>query len=82
MILTIAQLGITIFGLTGFLMVTRETYKAQVLGVICGLLANPFWWMMVITTEQYISIPVHLCYTYGWIRKAVALYKNRPGGLI
>jgi hypothetical protein len=73
-LLEIAQIGITLFGVTAFLLVTRETEKQQKLGVIFGFCSNPFWWLMVFVTGQYISIPVHLLYTYGWIRKARVLW--------
>lgn len=46
--LTIAQIGMSVFGCLGFLLVTREERKAQVAGVVCGLLSNPFWWIMVV----------------------------------
>ena len=72
--LVIAQIGISLFGCTAFLLVTRETDKLQKLGVIFGLLSNPFWWLMVFATDQYISIPVHLLYTYGWLRKGWVLW--------
>ena len=73
-LLDIAQIGISLFGCTAFLLVTRETEKLQKAGVIFGLISNPFWWMMVFSTGQYISIPVHLLYTYGWLRKAYVLW--------
>ena len=70
----IYQIGISLFGATAFLLVTREEIKFQKLGVFFGLLSNPFWWIMVFSTEQYITIPVHLLYTYAWIRKAYVLW--------
>jgi hypothetical protein len=70
----IAQIGISLFGATSFLLVTRETEKLQKLGVVFGLLSNPFWWLMVFITGQWITIPVHLLYTYGWLRKLYVLW--------
>lgn len=78
MLLLLSQFGITIFGLAGFLMVTRESRRDQVIGVACGLIANPFWWMMVISTHQWMTIPVHVAYTYGWYAKAYRLWKSKP----
>lgn len=75
--MTIAQLGITIFGCAGFLLVTRDCRKQQAVGVACGLIANPFWWIMVIHTQQWIAIPVHVAYTYGWYAKAFRLWRAR-----
>jgi len=73
----ISQIGISIFGATAFLLVTRETKKLQKLGVVFGLLSNPFWWIMVIVTEQWYTIPVHLLYTYGWLRKLYILWLKK-----
>ena len=73
-LLSIAQVGISVFGSVAFLLVTQETEKRQKLGVVFGLLSNPFWWIMVFSTHQYITIPVHLLYTYGWLRKAWVLW--------
>lgn len=75
--LTIAQIGISVFGCAAFLMVTRDSRKFQVAGAICGLVSNPFWWMMVVSTQQWLTIPVHLAYTYGWVSKAYRLWKSR-----
>ena len=74
MLLTIAQIGISIFGCTAFLFVTRETERDQKIGTILGLISNPFWWLMMVVTAQWITIPVHLMYTYGWVRKAYVLW--------
>lgn len=73
-LLNVAQLGISVFGCAGFLLVTREERRAQEWGVICGLLSNPFWWLMVISTAQWLTIPLHLLYTYGWLRKGYRLW--------
>ena len=74
MLLTIAQIGIALFGCAAFLLVTRETEKSQKIGTTLGLISNPFWWMMVIATSQWITIPIHALYTYGWLRKAYVLW--------
>jgi hypothetical protein len=76
MMLTIAQIGISVFGVAAFLLVTRDDRKYQVLGTLFGLAANPFWWLMVIATEQWITIPVHVAYTWGWWSKALRLRKS------
>lgn len=75
--LLFAQIGISVFGVAAFLLVTRDARRLQVAGVVCGLLANPFWWAMVVATEQWITIPLHAAYTYGWISKAFRLYQQR-----
>lgn len=77
MMLTIAQCGISVFGVVAFLLVTRDNRRDQAIGVICGLISNPFWWMMVIATHQWIAIPVHVAYTYGWYAKAYRLWKTK-----
>lgn len=75
--LDIAQLGISCFGSAAFVLVTREEPRAQKAGIVLGLMSNPFWWTMVITTGQWLTIPVHLLYTYGWLRKAYVLWWKR-----
>ena len=77
MLLTIAQIGISVFGAAAFLLVTRETRNAQIAGVVCGLVSNPFWWLMVVATEQWVTVPVHCFYTYGWVSKACRLWAAR-----
>lgn len=75
--LVIAQVGISVFGSLAFLLVTSESRSFQIWGVIFGLTSNPFWWLMVFTTHQYMTIPVHLLYTVGWLRKAYYLWRSR-----
>ena len=75
--LLIAQIGIAAFGCAAFLLVTQDSRRAQIVGTVCGLASNPFWWLMVIITEQWLTIPVHLAYTYGWISKAYRLWITR-----
>lgn len=70
-----AQIGISIFGCAAFLLVTRDSRKLQIAGVVFGILSNPFWWLMVIATEQWLTIPLHAAYTYGWYSKAYRLWK-------
>lgn len=79
-LLGVAQIGISLFGSAAFLLVTREEERYQRWGVVLGLLSNPFWWIMVFTTGQYITIPVHLLYTYGWLRKLLVLYRRSKAG--
>lgn len=76
-LLDIAQIGIGIFGSAAFLLVTREEQGAQKAGVVLGLMSNPFWWLMVVSTGQWITITVHALYTYGWLRKAYMLWWRR-----
>lgn len=77
MLLLIAQLGISAFGCAAFLFITKEPRWCQITGTVLGLISNPFWWMMMVATEQWITIPVHLAYTYGWISLAHKLWKTR-----
>lgn len=72
--LLIAQLGKSCFGCPAFLLVLSEKKKHQRLGTILGLCSNPFWWTMVIATEQWVAVPIHLMYTFGWLRKAYMLF--------
>jgi hypothetical protein len=79
-LLDISGIGIGIFGSAAFLLVTREEPKAQKAGVVLGLVSNPFWWLMVVATSQWLTIPVHLLYTYGWLRKAYVLWWRQSCG--
>lgn len=73
-LLDISQIGISLFGSAAFLAVTREETRWQKVGVVLGLLSNPFWWMMVFATSQWLALPVHVLYTYGWLRKGYVLF--------
>ena len=75
--LEISQLGISAFGSAAFLLVIQDSRKAQSWGVIFGILSNPFWWAMVIETQQWLTIPVHALYTFGWLDKARRLFMAR-----
>ena len=80
--LEIAQIGITVFGVAAFLLVTRDSRRAQIIGTVCGLLANPFWWLMVISTEQWLTVPVHAADTFGWVSKAWRLHRLKITGIL
>ena len=73
--LTVSQWAISVFGVAAFLLILREERQHQIAGTICGLLSNPFWWIVLISTEQWGTLPVHSCYTAGWIWKAYQLGK-------
>jgi hypothetical protein len=73
--LTLSQWAISVFGVASFLLILREERRHQIAGTICGLLSNPFWWIVLISTEQWGTLPVHACYTAGWIWKAWQLRK-------
>ena len=77
MIFEISQIGITIFAPASFLLVTREEEQLQKVGAVLGCIGIPFWFMMVFYTEQWITIPVHILYTYGWIRKCYVLFVQK-----
>jgi len=77
--LTIAQLGIGIFGALSFLFIIRNDEGSQKIGTILGIISNPFWWTMAIVTEQWITIPVHILFTYGYIHKTYVLWwRKKP----
>jgi hypothetical protein len=76
--LLIAQWGVSIFGCAAFLLILSEQRRHQVAGTICGLASNPFWWIMLIGTGQWGALPVHVCYTGGWIWKAWQLWRTSP----
>lgn len=76
--LTIAQIGVSVFGSVAFLLVLSEQKRRQKIGVIFGLISNPFWWWSVIATEQWMTVPVHMLYTFGWYHKAYNLFLRKP----
>lgn len=76
-IFLISQIGIATLGPMSFLLIIRDSYKSQAIGVILGLACVPFWWLMVASTEQWLTIHAHLLYTYGLIDKAIRLRKGR-----
>jgi hypothetical protein len=49
--LTLSQWAISVFGVASFLLILREERRHQIAGTICGLLSNPFWWIVLISTE-------------------------------
>jgi hypothetical protein len=59
------------------MLVTSEQRNRQVAGTVFGIISNPFWWMMMVATEQWLTIPVHAVYTYGWVRLAYRLWRTR-----
>lgn len=72
--LQISNAGISIFGVAAFLLVLQDSTKLKKLGTILGIISNPFWWAMIIITDQWLTIPVHLCYTGGWIFNVYKLW--------
>ncbi len=72
--LVLSNLGISLFGCPAFILVIRDSLKLQKLGVFLGLCSNPFWWWMIIITDQWFTLPIHLMYTLGWFDKAYRLW--------
>ena len=75
--LDIAQLGIAIFGSISFLLILCEGKTQQKWGTALGLFSCPFWWTMAIVTNQWMTYPVHLLYTLGWLWKAYKLWLKK-----
>lgn len=73
----LAQIIVSLFGVASFLLVIREGRRAQIAGTVCGFIACPAWWTIAILDEQWLTIPVHLAYTLGWIDKARRLYLKK-----
>jgi len=71
--LDVAQIGISVFGCTSFLLVLSENRKRQKIGAMLGLFSGLFWYTMMVCTGTYLMLPVHLMYTFGWAKKLFEL---------
>lgn len=74
--LLIAQVGVSVFGCAAFVLVTQDGDKAQRIGTALGLASVPFWWLTAIADEQWLTLPAHLVYSYGWLSKACRLWRK------
>lgn len=71
----IAQIIIGTVGVAAFLLVLRDSYQLKYTGIILGLVSSPFFWITALYHEQYYTIPVHVCYSFGWIDSFIRIRK-------
>jgi len=60
---TIAQVGITFFGITSVFLVANKNRW----GVVFGLLAQPFWFMTAYINGQWGIMLLNIAYTSMWL---------------
>ena len=58
----IAQIGITIFGLLGIILVAKKIKW----GFVFGFLSQPFWFLTAYLNEQWGVFILSLAYTFSW----------------
>lgn len=65
MINIIAQTWIVIFGATAIFLVSRLD-KWKKWGYICGMIAQPAWYVTAYLGEQWGILAISIFYTYSW----------------
>lgn len=73
-----AQVMISVFSSVGFVLVVRESRRLQTIGAVCGCIGVPFWWVTIIHTEMWYTLPIHTLYTWAWGDKLWRLLKTKP----
>ena len=61
----ISQIAIVFFGATAIWFVSRKDDWKRV-GYILGLCAQPFWFYIAISTQQWGILVISIWYTYSW----------------
>ena len=59
---TIAQIGISIFGVAAIIFVARKNKW----GFALGLTSQPFWWITAIINHQWGVVLLNVAYTLSW----------------
>jgi nicotinamide riboside transporter PnuC len=60
---TIAQIGLTIFGVTAIILVAKKNKW----GFVFGLLSQPFWFITSFVNKQWGVFFVSIIYTFSWL---------------
>jgi len=66
MIDLIAQVGITLFGMSAVILAAFKEEKIRKWAYVCGLLSEPFWLITLIYHQQWLILFTVMGYTYGW----------------
>jgi len=72
----LAQIGVGLLAPLAFFLVLRTSVKAQAYGVVVGWLSQPCWYATVYFTDQWLTLPVHMFYTYVWVDKTCRMFKE------
>lgn len=67
MIDLLAQLVITLFGGAAIYLVGRQRPDVRRWGFVCGLIAQPAWYVTLGLNGQWLMMPVAGIYTWAWI---------------
>jgi nicotinamide riboside transporter PnuC len=59
---TIAQIGITIFGVTAIILVAKKNKW----GFVFGLISQPFWFISSYMNKQWGILILNVIYTFSW----------------
>jgi nicotinamide riboside transporter PnuC len=59
---TIAQIGVTIFGVTAIILVAKKNKW----GFVFGLISQPFWFITSFINKQWGVLFVSIIYTCSW----------------
>ena len=64
----VAQAVVTIFGASAIFLLGARIDRVRRWGVVCGLIAQPAWYITAIAHEQWGLLPVFALYTGSWLR--------------
>lgn len=64
----LAQVVVTVFGASAIFLLGARTNRVRRWGVVCGLIAQPAWYVTAICHEQWGLLPVFALYTGSWLR--------------
>jgi len=64
----LTQLGIAIFGISGVWLVNDPRPSVSRYGCLCGLAAQPFWYLTAWEHGQWGIAVVSVFYTWSWAR--------------
>lgn len=64
----IAQIVIGIFGVLSVIIANDPRPRVARWGCICGLVAQPAWFVMTWHAEQWGAFAAAFFYSYGWLR--------------
>jgi len=70
---TIAQIGVTIFGVIAIILVSRKNRW----GFVFGLLSQPFWFITSYCNKQWGVFFLTVIYTFSWIYGIYEWFKKK-----
>lgn len=74
----LSQLIIGVFGSISFALAFCDSIKRQKIGVVMAVLIIPFWYITIIVTQQWFTLPLHISQSCVWLYKFYKLFlKNK-----